>query len=217
MYKFLIKLAHYLVTTMHNFCSGIALLNGINNLATERYTSEKLLLLFLFFVAVSLLLILATSFFTSLLAAKIFRLQIKEHLPKRSKDMLEAIVRLQSPIRNFSHLREAIKKADEDAIPFPYIPTLSHSLTLLRGIYIKDLAIIEEGNPTLLCEDPKTYNVQKYRMMYRVISDFLGKWKISATVAERVDPLYTFLYVLPHQGEEYIYALSRQIDQSGEK
>jgi hypothetical protein len=45
-----------------------------------------------------------------------------------------------------------------------------------------------------------------------VITDFLGKAKISPIISEKKFPLYNFLVVLPHHTEDCLYVISKQLE-----
>eukprot|EP01127_Copromyxa_protea_P006922 TRINITY_DN1685_c0_g1_i1.p1 TRINITY_DN1685_c0_g1~~TRINITY_DN1685_c0_g1_i1.p1 ORF type:complete len:1707 (+),score=243.54 TRINITY_DN1685_c0_g1_i1:93-5213(+) len=161
MYSFLVKLAHHLLFTIHNYSSGLGITNGLT-------------------------------------ASHIERFHLQEQLSKKNKERLEAIKKLQSPLRNFAELREAIERVGDTAVPFP-------------GIYVKDLAMIEEVYATYLSRDPDTYDLHKFQLMYQIISKFLGKWKIANQIPDKIEPLYTFLTILPHHTENSIFWLSKEI------
>eukprot|EP01127_Copromyxa_protea_P017067 TRINITY_DN5167_c0_g2_i1.p1 TRINITY_DN5167_c0_g2~~TRINITY_DN5167_c0_g2_i1.p1 ORF type:complete len:1444 (+),score=295.64 TRINITY_DN5167_c0_g2_i1:3-4334(+) len=125
------------------------------------------------------------------------RLQLKDQLSRKGKDQFESLLRLFQPQRNFSNLRDAIAKSGDVALP-------------LTSIYMKDLAITEEANETFVGK--RHYNLQKFRYLYNIITEFLSKWKISHMIAEKSEPLYTFLSVLPHHTENCLYAISKNME-----
>lgn len=78
--------------------------------------------------------------------------------------------------------------------------------------------MVEEGNPTLLSRDPDLYNISKFQLMYRIISDFLRIKLAELSFSLKLEPLYTFLYTMPHHNEDCLYLISKRvIEQDREK
>lgn len=70
--------------------------------------------------------------------------------------------------------------------------------------------MLEEGNPTLISRDPDHYNISKFRMMHRILSEFLGPANSEPSVSQKFEPLYTFLVALPHHHEESLFCLTKE-------
>lgn len=73
--------------------------------------------------------------------------------------------------------------------------------------------MLEEGNQTILSRDPDYYNVQKFTMMHRILSGFLGN-RSRPKFETKLEPLHTFLTVLPHHSENGLYSLVKQVQEA---
>lgn len=71
---------------------------------------------------------------------------------------------------------------------------------------MKDLAMLEEGSETVLSRHPTHYNISKFVLMFRILSDFMRREDVESELT-RVEPLSTFLCALPHLSEEQLYSL----------
>uniref|UniRef100_A0A6B2KY23 Ras-GEF domain-containing protein n=1 Tax=Arcella intermedia TaxID=1963864 RepID=A0A6B2KY23_9EUKA len=114
----------------------------------------------------------------------------------------EKLHELMSPASSFSNYRNYIKTVNPPCVPF-------------LAVYLSDLTFIEEGNQDQVDQkNEKILNIDKRKMVYEVIEKLQlyqsagYDANTSATCLKRLEPLYSFLEVLPCWEERDQYTVS---------
>ena len=77
-----------------------------------------------------------------------------------------------------------------------------------RAIYLKDLTMIDEGNPDLLqIQEKSLINFPKHLLTSKRIDSMMDHQNVSFRGTKR-EPIFTFLYELPGLPEDELYELS---------
>ena len=119
---------------------------------------------------------------------------------------------VEDPTNSFARLRNIINQ-ERNCIPYLYVQFMEGCFNFLtefnsRAIYLKDLTLIDEGNPDIVSVDDKPLiNFPKSVLMSRRIDNMI-EYQHSTYRVAKIEPLYTFLFELPGLIEEELYNLS---------
>uniref|UniRef100_A0A6B2KYP2 Ras-GEF domain-containing protein n=1 Tax=Arcella intermedia TaxID=1963864 RepID=A0A6B2KYP2_9EUKA len=111
------------------------------------------------------------------------------------------ISHLMSPEKGFTHYREYVSKINDPLIP-------------LLTVYLSDLILISEGNPTYTDQNSTIINLTKLEQIYKVIvriQTFQSSTKSLKTM-QKMEPLFTLLTNLPSLPDENLYEISLWVE-----
>jgi len=113
--------------------------------------------------------------------------------------VLETLSKLNAIFEQGSSFKRYRQELASAILKGPVLPYL--------GIYLSDIAFVEEVYKDFLEENPKLINWEKRQMLYRTIRDIHMQQK-QTFLFPSVEPIFTFLTELPRLDDKELYELS---------